>query len=60
MDEIIKLIEKINDTTLNNYEFEHLKNEQNEILKSINDNFMIEKNVKNRIDNLRELKKKYN
>ena len=43
MDEIIKLIEKINDTTLNNYEFEHLKNEQNEILKSINDNFMIEK-----------------
>lgn len=58
MDEIIQLLEKTNNITLNNYEFEHLKNEQDDILRSINDNFMIERNVKNKIDNLQELKKK--
>lgn len=60
MNEIINLIDKTKNITLNSYEFEHLKNEQDKILKSIYENLMIETGVKNKINNLKELKSKIN
>lgn len=56
MDNLIKLVNKAENTTLSNYELQHLLKEQNNILNSLNDNFNLEKTVKNRVNYLKELK----